>query len=125
MYISLPIVPFAEVKIMQNGTAIAGDTSFSLICCATLPQGIQDEEQLTVNFSTPVTFTDTDYSVHRINDSVIDGNCCTYTSVLRFTILKTSHGGEYTCTVTSIMNTMASNTTTVNVQSKFHNVSSL
>ena len=124
MYIFLPIVPFAEVKIMQNGTAIAGDTSFSLICCVTLPQSIQDEEQLTVNFSTPVTINDTDYSMDRKNDSVIDGSC-TYTSVLQFAILKTSHGGEYTCTVTFNSSTMASNTTTVNVQSKFYNLNNV
>ena len=102
---------------MQNGTAIAGDTSFSLSCRVTLPQCIE----LTVEILKPVTINDTDYSINRKNDSVIDGSC-TYTSVLRFTILKTSHGGEYTCTVTFNSSTMASNTTTINVQSKFYNL---
>ena len=107
---------------MQNGTAIAGETSFSLSCCVTLPQGIQDEEELTIEILMPVTINDTDNSVNRINGSVIDGSC-TYTSVLRFTILKTSHGGKYICIVTFNSSTIASTTTTVNIQSKFYNLS--
>ena len=118
--ICLHIVPAADVAILQNGNAIAGDTSFSLSCCVTLPQ---EEEELIVEILTPVTIKDTDYSVNQMNESVIDDNY-KYTAVLQFTTLKTSYGGEYTCTVA--VNTSTFNATTiVNVQSKFCAWSSL
>ena len=102
---------------MQSGSAIAGETSFSLSCCVTRAENIQDEdeEKLKIEIVTPFTSTDTE---NQIDESMSDDNCM-YTSVLRFTPLKTSHEGEYTCTVMFNSSTIASNTTTVIVQSKF------
>ena len=108
---------------MQNGTAIAGETTFSISCCVTLAQCTQDEDELTIEILMPVSINDTDFNVNQINDSLVDDINCTYTSVLQFTPLKTSQGGAYTCTVTCNSSTIASNTTAVNVQSKFYNLS--
>ena len=86
-----------EVTITQNGTATAGGTSFSLSCCVTLPQWMKTFEELNIlQFITPDTVNDRDYRVITMEDSVTDTDCAN-TSVLQFTTLKTSHGGEYTC----------------------------
>ena len=113
--IFLLLVPSAEVEMMQNGSAIAGETSFFLSCCVTLAENIQNDEKLKIKIVTPFTSTDTE---NQSDESMSDDNCM-YTSVLQFTTLKTSHGGEYTCTVMFNSSTIASNTTTVKVQSKF------
>ena len=116
----LRTVSSVEVEIIQSGAAIAGKTSFSLSCCVTL----QVEEELTVELLSPTTLNGADYSVSRINGTVGESTC-TYTFIHQFTPLKTSHGGEYACRVMFKSSTIASSTTTVNVQSKFYSLISL
>ena len=116
----LHTVSSVEVEIIQSGAAIAGETSFSLSCCVTLLV----EEELTVELLSPTTISGTDYSVSRINGTVGESTC-TYTFIHQFTPLKTSHGGEYACRVTDNSSIIDSNTTAVNVQSKFYSLISL
>ena len=107
------------MTIIQNGTATAGETSFSLSCCVTLPQWMETFEELNIQFIAlrPDTVNDSDYRVLTMKDSVTDSDCAN-TSVLEFTTLKTSHGGVYTCRATFNSSSFEESNITVNVQGK-------
>ena len=86
-----------RVAISTTGTLTAGKL-FSFICTVTLADGGSLTEDLTVQWVTPVGInidTDSDIGMISTNSTV------TRNSILKFTPLRTSHGGQYTCNATT------------------------
>ena len=89
--------PRPRVAISTTGTLTAGRL-FSFICTVTLEDGGSLTEDLTVQWVTPVGIninTDSDIGI-LITNSIVAHN-----STLKFTPLRTSHGGQYTCNATT------------------------
>ena len=78
-----------------GGTPTAGET-FSLTCSVTLQDGGPLTEDLIVQWEAPV-----DISMDDKIQVVTGDSTGTRTSVLQFTPVLTSHGGQYTCKATT------------------------
>ena len=91
-----------------GGTPTAGET-FSLTCSVTLEDGGPLTEDLTVQWEAPV-----DISMDSEIQVVTGDSTGTRTTVLQFTPVRASHGGQYTCKATTTTGTdMATATLTV------------
>ena len=90
---SLSALPAPNVTISFSGNSIAGQ-SYSINCSATVVPGLVVEPQLEIKFSNLTLASDTSSVEHT------------------FSPLKTSHGGQYTCTTT--INIPQSGITTLN-----------
>ena len=89
--------PRPRVAISPTGTLTAGKL-FSFICTVTLADGGSLTEDLTVHWVTPDGINidmDSDIGI------IIANSTLTHNRTLKFSPLRTSHGGQYTCNATT------------------------
>ena len=102
-----------SITISSTGTLTAGKP-LSFICTVTLEDGGSLAEDLAVQWVTPVDISIRTDSHIRI---MITNSTVARTSELKFTPLRTSHGGLYTCKATTTAG-MDTTTETLTVQSE-------
>ena len=81
--------------VLSPGRPTAGE-SFSLACSVTLADGGSLTEDLIVQWEAPV-----DIQMDSAIQVMTTDSTVTRTSTLRFTPVRTSHGGQYTCKATT------------------------
>ena len=86
--------PIATISPL-GGTPTAGE-SFSLTCSVTLADGGSLTDDLIVHWEAPV-----DINMNSAIQVMTTDSTVTRTSTLRFTPVRTSHGGKYTCKATT------------------------